>query len=69
MRRALIPSQIATASKRNRYQPYAFTEHGAVMLASVLNSKVAVQATCEPGRVIHLLSLAGLRYAPTPAAG
>src|SRR5207249_9805608 len=33
-----IRSQIATASKRNaRYLPYAFTEHGAIMLASVLN--------------------------------
>jgi hypothetical protein len=26
-------------------RPYAFTEHGAVMLASVLNSPVAVQAS------------------------
>lgn len=25
------------------YQPYVFTEHGAVMLASVLNSTIAVQ--------------------------
>ena len=28
-----------------RYAPYAFTEHGAVMLASVLNSPIAVQAS------------------------
>src|SRR5215470_18035155 len=27
--------------------PYAFTEHGAVMLASVLNSSVAVQASIQ----------------------
>ena len=28
-----------------RYAPYAFTEHGAVMIATVLNSPVAVQAS------------------------
>src|SRR5438046_7338098 len=28
-----------------RYRPWAFTEHGALMLASVLNSEVAVQAS------------------------
>jgi len=39
-------SQIATASKRNlRFTPWAFTEHGAVMLATVLNSPLAVQAS------------------------
>jgi len=37
-------SQIATASKRNiRHRPYAFTEHGAIMAANVLNSARAVQ--------------------------
>jgi len=37
-------SQIATASKRNvRFLPYAFTEHGAVMAATVLKSPRAVQ--------------------------
>jgi hypothetical protein len=37
-------SQIATASKRNtRYRPWAFTEHGAIMLAAVLNSPRAVE--------------------------
>jgi hypothetical protein len=30
-----------------RYPPIAFTEHGAVMLASVLNSPVAVTASVE----------------------
>ena len=29
----------------SRYLPYAFTEHGAVMLASILNSPSAVQAS------------------------
>jgi hypothetical protein len=30
-----------------RYPPYAFTEHGAVMLAAVLNSPIAVQASIQ----------------------
>jgi len=39
-----IRSQFATAVKRNvRYTPYAFTEHGAIMAANVLNSSRAVQ--------------------------
>ncbi|MBA4387714.1 MAG: DNA-binding protein [Verrucomicrobia bacterium] len=37
-------SQIATASKRNISSlPYAFTEHGAIMAANVLNSPQAIQ--------------------------
>jgi hypothetical protein len=38
-------SQIATSSKRHRgaaYRPYAFTEHGAIMAATVLSSPQAV---------------------------
>jgi len=38
--------QIATSKKRRggrRYAPQAFTEHGAIMAATVLNSKRAVQ--------------------------
>ena len=38
-------SQIATGSQKHRdprYLPYAFTEHGAVMAANVLNSERAV---------------------------
>jgi alanine-alpha-ketoisovalerate/valine-pyruvate aminotransferase len=36
-------SQIVTASKRNiRHRPFAFTEHGAIMAATVLNSPEAV---------------------------
>ena len=40
-------SQIATLKQgaNLKYGPYVFTEHGAVMLASVLNSKVAVEAS------------------------
>ena len=30
-----------------RYRPFAFTEHGAVMLASVLNSKMAIEASIQ----------------------
>jgi len=37
-------SQIVTASKRNvRHRPYAFTEHGAIMAATILKSPQAVQ--------------------------
>ncbi|MDQ7778510.1 MAG: ORF6N domain-containing protein [Planctomycetota bacterium] len=39
-------SQFVTASKRNvRYLPYAFTEHGAIMAANVLNSPRAVETS------------------------
>jgi len=39
-------SQFVTASKRNiRYLPYAFTEHGALMAATVLNSPKAVEVS------------------------
>lgn len=41
-----IRSQNVTASKRNlRFRPYAFTEHGAVMLATILNSPTAIKAS------------------------
>jgi len=39
-------SQFVTASKRNiRYRPYAFTEHGALMAASVLNTPRATHVS------------------------
>jgi hypothetical protein len=39
-------SQIATGSKRNiRHIPIVFTEHGALMLGNILNSKTAVEAS------------------------
>jgi uncharacterized membrane protein len=42
----VLRSQIATASKRNiRHVPIAFTEHGALMLGNILNSKTAVEAS------------------------
>jgi hypothetical protein len=37
-------SRAVTASKRNlRHRPFAFTEHGAIMAANILNSPSAVQ--------------------------
>ena len=41
-------SQFVTSSRKHRgttYRPYVFTEHGAVMLATVLNSPTAVEAS------------------------
>jgi phage regulator Rha-like protein len=43
-----LRSQIATSKAGRggrRYKPYAFTEHGAVMVANVLNSRIAIQAS------------------------
>lgn len=43
-----LRSQFVTSNKGRggrRYMPYAFTEEGMYMLATVLNSKVAVQRT------------------------
>jgi hypothetical protein len=43
-RRGGMRSRIVTASKRNiRHAPFAFTEHGAIMAANILNSPQAVQ--------------------------
>lgn len=42
----LMRSQFVTSSRRNfQRQPLAFTEHGAIMLATVLNTPVAVEAS------------------------
>ena len=43
-----LRSQIATSKQRRggrRYRPYAFTEHGAIMAASVLNSHRAIEVS------------------------
>jgi hypothetical protein len=49
---ALLRSQFATTSlTKRRTPPYVFTEHGAVMLASVLNSDIAVSASVQVVRV------------------
>ena len=45
---AILKSQNATSSWGGRRTfPYAFTEHGVVMLASVLNSPIAVNASLQ----------------------
>jgi hypothetical protein len=51
-----IRSQFATASRRNvRYRPWAFTEHGAIMLASVLSTPLAMEASVRVVRAfVHL---------------
>lgn len=44
----VLRSQIATSSEGHggrRYQPYAFTEHGAIMAANVLNNTRAVKVS------------------------
>ncbi len=46
----ILRSQFATSSERaawggRRYAPYAFTEHGAIMAATVLNSPRAVEVS------------------------
>jgi hypothetical protein len=52
-------SQIATSNSSARmglrYRPYAFTEHGAVMLASVLKSPIAVGASIQIVRAFNRL--------------
>lgn len=43
----ILRSQIATSSSHGgaRYLPIAFTEHGALMLGNILNSKTAIEAS------------------------
>ncbi len=45
----ILRSQIVTSSGwgGRRYPPYAFTEHGAVMAASILNSPRAIQVSVQ----------------------
>lgn len=75
---ANLRSQSVTSNRRGgrRYLPLAFTEHGAVMLASVLNSPIAVQASIHVVRAF--LQLRGLlathselarKLTPVSAAG
>src|ERR1700691_6032222 len=43
--KAILRSQFATSSGRHggrRYRPYAFTEHGAIVVASVLSTRRAI---------------------------
>jgi hypothetical protein len=58
-------SQIATASVKNRnkqYLPYAFTEHGVTMLASVLKSEKATIANIAIVRAFIALRRVALQY-------
>jgi predicted nucleic-acid-binding protein len=45
----ILRSQFVTSSSYGgrRYLPYVFTEHGALMLASILNSDIAVEASIQ----------------------
>jgi hypothetical protein len=54
---ANLRSQFATSSLHGglRYLPIAFTEHGALMLASILNSPVAVDASIRVVRAFILM--------------
>ena len=49
LKTAGLRSQFVTSKSRGgrRYLPYAFTEHGAIMAANVLNSPRAVQCLCS----------------------
>src|SRR5262249_36613339 len=48
-----LGSKMGTSKGRGgrRYLPYAFTEHGTLMLASILNSPTAVEVSIEVVRV------------------
>jgi hypothetical protein len=54
-----LRSQIATLKKgrgqHRKYLPYVFTEHGAVMLATVLNSPAAVAMSLQVVRAFMLM--------------
>lgn len=52
----ILRSQIAIFSKDSRkYKPYAFTEHGVLMLSNVLNSPRAVSVSIQIIRVFNSL--------------
>ena len=55
---ALNRSQIATGSQKHRnprYPPFAFTEHGAIMAATILNSPLAVEMSVYVVRAFVML--------------
>lgn len=58
-------SQIVTSSKKHRgliYLPYAFTEHGVTMLASILRSEKAIKMNIAIVRVFISLRQYALNY-------
>jgi hypothetical protein len=58
-------SQIATLKKGQniKYAPHVFTEHGAIMLASVLKSRIAIQASIYVVRAFVKMRAALIKYA------
>jgi len=54
---AALRSQIVTSKARGgrRYLPWAFTEHGAIMVASILNSTIAIEASVRVVRAFIYL--------------
>jgi hypothetical protein len=62
-----LKSQIATSSWGGRRKlPFAFTEHGAVMAASVLNSPEAVDASVFVVRAFIAMRDAFAAIGPSP---
>ena len=60
-----VRSQIATASQKKRnvnITPYAFTEHGVTMLASILKSEKAVKMSIVVVRAFIELTKSALQY-------
>jgi hypothetical protein len=61
-----LRSQIVTSKegwgKHNKYLPYAFTEHGVTMLASVLRSERAVKMNIAIVRAFIALRKIGMHY-------
>ena len=59
-----LRSQNATLKRgqHTKHPPHVFTEHGAIMLASVLNSRVAVQASVYVVRAFVQMRAALLEY-------
>lgn len=53
-----LRSQIATTNNKRRTLPYVFTEHGVLMLSSVLNSKRAIAVNIHIMRVYAKLRAA-----------
>ena len=59
----ILRSQNATSSwGGRRYLPWVFTEHGALMLATVLSTPLAVQAGIEVVRAFIRLRALALRF-------
>ena len=62
---AVLRSQFATLKRGQhvKHSPHVFTEHGAIMLASVLNSRTAVQASIYIVRAFVQMRTTLMEYA------